>query len=226
MAQSVKGPAPDRYPRRSAQARRTRVRVLDAARELFIERGYVATTIIAIADRADVSPETVYARFGSKRELLAQLVDLAIAGDVDAPPLLEQDWVREMRDEPDPHRRVRILARHGRAILERRAAVDEVVRSAAAADPEIGTLWELGREQRFAGQAELLRIVLGATGLRDGLGIRMAARCGKRCGCAERLVVNGIAIRQRWDARGQCAGLVEHGRIGLGKPFEPVRRLE
>lgn len=175
MAETVKEPAPDRYPRRSAQARRTRVRVLDAARELFIERGYVATTIVAIADRADVSPETVYARFGSKRALLAQLVDLAIAGDVDAPPLLEQDWVREMHDEPDVHRRVRILAGHGRAILERRAAVDEVVRGAAAADPEIAALWDAGREQRFAGQRELLRIVLSATGLRDGLDIEAAA---------------------------------------------------
>jgi len=151
------------------------VRVLDAARELFIERGYIATTIVAIADRADVSPETVYARFGSKRALLAQLVDLAIAGDVDAPPLLEQDWVGAMRDEPDVHRRLRILAGHGRAILERRAAVDEVVRGAAAADPQVGALWDVGREQRFAGQAELLRIVLGATGLRDGLDIEAAA---------------------------------------------------
>jgi AcrR family transcriptional regulator len=175
VAETVKGPAPDRYPRRSAQARRTRVRVLDAARELFIERGYVATTIVAIADRADVSPETVYARFGSKRALLAQLVDLAIAGDVDAPPLLAQDWVREMRDEPDVHRRLRILAAHGRAILERRAAVDEVVRGAAAANPEIGALWELGRDQRYAGQAELLRIAVGATGLRDGLDVEAAA---------------------------------------------------
>jgi AcrR family transcriptional regulator len=175
MAEIVKGPAPDRYPRRRARARQTRVRVLDAARELFIERGYVATTIVAIADRADVSPETVYARFGSKRALLSQLVDLAIAGGVDAPPLLEQGWVQEMRDEPDARRRLRILAGHGRVILERRAAVDEVVRGAAAADPEIGALWDVGREQRRAGQAEALRIVLGPTGLRDGLDIEAAA---------------------------------------------------
>jgi hypothetical protein len=58
---------------------------------------------------------------------------------------------------------------------ERRAAVDEIVRGAAAADPEIGALWNLGRDQRFAGQAELLRIVVGATGLRDGLDIESAA---------------------------------------------------
>jgi AcrR family transcriptional regulator len=40
--------------------------VLDAARRLFLERGYVATTIDAIAERAAVSPETVYSAFGNK----------------------------------------------------------------------------------------------------------------------------------------------------------------
>ncbi len=53
-------------PRRQEQALGTRRAVLDAARELFIERGYVATTVGAIADRATVSPETVYATFKHK----------------------------------------------------------------------------------------------------------------------------------------------------------------
>ena len=126
--------------------------VLEAARALFIERGYVATTIDAIAERANVAPETVYAVFGTKRSLLAELVDVSIAGDDEAPPILEQPWVQEMRDEPDPRRRLRMLASKGRSILERRAAVDEVVRGAAAADPEIAALWERGKAQRYAGQ--------------------------------------------------------------------------
>jgi len=175
MSEPVKPHLPDRFPRRRERARATRIRVLDAARDLFIERGYVATTINAIADRADVSPETVYSRFGNKRALLSQLVDVSIAGDVDAPPVLEQRWVQELRDEPDPHRRLRMLAGHGRAILERRAAVDEVVRGAASADPEIAALRDLGRDQRFAGQREFLRIVVGGTRLRHGLDLDEAA---------------------------------------------------
>jgi AcrR family transcriptional regulator len=64
--------------------------VLEAARELFTEHGYVATTIGAIAARAGVSLETVYAAFGNKRSLLAGLLDVAIVGD-DAPvPILER----------------------------------------------------------------------------------------------------------------------------------------
>ncbi len=148
--------------------------MLDAASSLFVERGYVATTIDAIAERADVSPETVYSAFGNKRSLLSELVDVSISGGEAAPPVLEQDWVREMRQEPDLHRRVRILAARGSAILERRAGIDEVVRGAASADPEIAALRDLGIAQRFAGQHELLQIVVGADGLRVGLDLATA----------------------------------------------------
>lgn len=172
MTPAVKRPYDS--PRRRAQAGATRRAVLEAARALFLEQGYVATTIDAIAAAAAVSPETVYARFGNKRTLLARLVDVSIAGDDDAPPILQQDWVQRMRDEPDVRRRIRILAGNGRAILERRAAVDEVVRGAAAADPEMAALRELGKAQRHAGQQELLRIVMGEAALRTGLDIDSA----------------------------------------------------
>jgi len=162
-------------PRRREQARATRRAILEAARELFIERGYVATTIDAVAEDAEVSPETVYAVFGTKRALLSELIDISIAGDGDAPPVLEQGWVQEMRDEPDPRRRLSILARKGRSILERRAPIDEVVRGAAAADPDIAALWQRGKAQRFAGQRELLRIIVGETGLRARIDLETGA---------------------------------------------------
>ncbi len=58
--------------------------------------------------------------------------------------------------------------------MERRSEVDEIVRGAASADPEIATLRDRGVAERYAGQRELLRIVVGATGLRDGLEIEVA----------------------------------------------------
>ena len=119
---------------------RISVRPLSAAEALFIERGYVATTIDAVATRATVSPESVFSIFGSKRSLLAELVDVSISGDVEAPPILEQAWVKEMREEPDLRRRLHILAANGQAILRRRAAIDEVVRGAAAADSDMAAL--------------------------------------------------------------------------------------
>jgi len=175
MAAHVKSSQPSAFPRRRARAQATRARVLEAARSLFLEAGYVATTIDAIAELADVSPETVYATFGNKRSLLSGLLDSSIAGGEDAKPILDQDWVRSMREEPDARRRLRILTKAGRGILERRAALDEVVRGAATADPEIAALRRSGKEQRFAGQRELVRIAVGPAALRAGLSAAEAA---------------------------------------------------
>ena len=156
-------------PRRQEQAQATRGSILEAARSLFVERGYLPTTIDAVAVRANVSPESIYAIFKNKRALLSTLLDLAIAGSDDAPPVLEQAWVKSIAAESDPRRRLRILARNGRALLERRAAVDEIVRGAAAADHEIAELWERGKSDRLAGQRKLLQLVLGESGLAEGL---------------------------------------------------------
>lgn len=162
-----------RWPRHE-QARLTREAMLEAARRLFLDRGYVGGTIDAIARGAAVSPETIYAVFGTKRAILSEPVDVMIAGGGNAPPILEQGWVQDMRCEPGP-RRLSILAKHGRAILERRAPIDEVVRGAAHADAAIAELWERGKAQRFAGQLELLRIVAGEARLRDRMTVRSGA---------------------------------------------------
>lgn len=169
MPKHVKRPRRYESPRREEGARATRAAILEGARDLFVEHGYTGTTMQAIAARARISPATVYATFTNKRSLLAALVDVSIAGD-DAPvSILDRPWVQEMRDEPDLRRRVDILARNGRLMLERRAPIDEVVRAAAASDPDIAALWRNGKEQRLAGQRRLLRIVAGPDGLRDGL---------------------------------------------------------
>jgi AcrR family transcriptional regulator len=134
---------------------------LDAARGLFIEGGYVSTTMQAIAERAGISPATVYATFVTKRAILSALVDVSIAGD-DAPvAILDRPWVGELRGEPDPERRIGLLAHHGRLMLERRAPIDEVLRAAAAADPEIAAMWERTKAQRFIGQKVLLGMAAG-----------------------------------------------------------------
>ncbi len=162
-------------PQRREQARATRRAILQAARGLFMERGYVATTVEAIAARAALSPATVYLAFVSKRALLAALVDESIGGD-DAPvALLDRPWVQQLRSEPDRRRRIRLLAHNGRLILERRSPIDEVLHAAASTDPEIRALWERGRAERMAGQRALLQTVAGAGGVRPGLSMAAAA---------------------------------------------------
>jgi AcrR family transcriptional regulator len=166
---------PYHSPRRTEQANATRSAILEAARGAFLEDGYVATSITAIARRAAVSAETVYGVFGTKRSILAALVDVTIAGDSRPIPIGDRDWVRELRMEPDRRRRIEILARNGRQILERRAPIDEVVQGAAAADPEIRSLLDSGRAERLAGQRALLEIVAGSQGFRSGLTLDGAA---------------------------------------------------
>ena len=156
-------------PRRREQADATQGAILDAARALFVERGYVATSVQAIADRARISAATVYQAYGNKRSILARLVDVSIAGDEAPTPVLGRPWVQALREEPDLHSRVRILAREGTQMLGRRAPIDAVVAAAAATDSEIAALWRQMGEERHAGQARLLQLVVGDAGLRPGL---------------------------------------------------------
>src|SRR5438067_1166293 len=137
MAKPVKAKRPYDSARRREQAGATRRAVLDAARGLFIDRGYASTSIEAIAAQAEVSPETVYAVFKNKRTLLRELIDVSIAGD-DAPvPVLDRSWVRQMRQEKGITQRLEILARNGRLILERLSPIYEILRGAAATDSEL-----------------------------------------------------------------------------------------
>jgi AcrR family transcriptional regulator len=76
--------------RRSRQAAQTRADVLDAAIELFGQRGWAGSTLAAVAERAGVSVETIYKGFGSKRALLREAMDVALVGDTDPVPMAER----------------------------------------------------------------------------------------------------------------------------------------
>src|SRR4051794_13662370 len=76
--------------RRSRQAAQTRAEILTAAIALFGENGWSGTTLAAIAARADVAVETIYAGFGSKKGLLRAALDVAVVGDADAVPFADR----------------------------------------------------------------------------------------------------------------------------------------
>ena len=160
---------------RKAQAARTGLAVLDAAGELFSERGYAATSIADVAGRAGVSPETVYRQFGSKRALLLRWLDTRIVGDEEPVPMSERAEVDAIRDEPDPDRRARLAARLTRRVHERSARAAAVVAAAAHVDPEIAVAWPELRRRGHADSAALLDLLTADTGIRPGLDRKEAA---------------------------------------------------
>lgn len=140
--------------RREQRTRETRRRIVAAAHELFVERGYAATTVQQIADRADVAWQTVYSVFGSKPAILSAVFDVAVAGDDEPVPLPERPFVRAIGAAQKPSEKARIFAEHLRAAGARTAGVLSVIEAAAAVDADIAALWEKVQGQRFAGMTQ------------------------------------------------------------------------
>lgn len=152
--------------KREAQARETRAAILAAALELFVSTGYTATTIQAIADRAGVAVQTVYAVFGNKRELLRQLIESSIAGDDDPVPITERAEARAIAAEPDARRRAERDAAFSRSIIERVGPIVRIASEAAASDPEMAAMMEMVKAARREEMIPSARIVAGPDGLR------------------------------------------------------------
>jgi AcrR family transcriptional regulator len=64
--------------RRAEQVERNREAVLEAARRVFIQRGYAGASLEAIADEAGFSKGVVYSQFGSKPDLFMALLERRI----------------------------------------------------------------------------------------------------------------------------------------------------
>jgi AcrR family transcriptional regulator len=135
------GKRPYHAPRRLVHAAATRHSILGAARELFVQHGYAATTVGGIAKRAGVSLDTVYATVGRKPALLRQLVETAISGSDQAVPASQRDYVVRIRAAMTARDKLAIYARAITEIQQRMASVFLALRDAAATDPECSALW-------------------------------------------------------------------------------------
>ncbi|MGI8700042.1 MAG: TetR/AcrR family transcriptional regulator [Nocardioidaceae bacterium] len=131
---------PYRSPLRDAQAAETRRRIVSSAGELFLAQGYPGTTVADVARRAEVSADSVYKTFGSKREILKQVLDSVIGGDDEDISLLDRPDPQALRAETDQHRQVAVFAAGMTEQLERVRPMDDVLRGAAAVDAEVAEL--------------------------------------------------------------------------------------
>jgi AcrR family transcriptional regulator len=171
------GPAkrsPYRSRLRAEQAAATRRLVLDAATRLFLERGYAATSIDAIAEAAGVGRSTVFAAAGGKPWLLKTAYDRAIVGDDEQVPFLERAEARKLFAMTDPAEIVTAYARLLSDAERRVSPIYEVVRSAAGIDPEVHELWTEIDGQRLAGAKRMATLLRGKGGLREGLSVDRA----------------------------------------------------
>ncbi len=165
-----------RSPARAESARRTRRSILDAALRLFTEQGYARTTLTEIAAAAGVSVETIYKTFRNKRGLLQQLADITVGGDDEAVPMLERADPLALRDEPDQRRQLAMFAAGMAVQMERVRPFDDLLRSAAAVDPEVAVLRDdLQLRQRRAAMTMIATWVAARGPLRDGISVDEAA---------------------------------------------------
>jgi AcrR family transcriptional regulator len=168
MSEAVNRPT-RRTGRRAEQARATRRRIANQARELFLRQGYAATTLDQIAAKAGVAVQTVYFHFGNKATVLKQVVDVLAVGDDEPVPMLDRPWVRRLREEPDGRRALAIWLSNSRAIFTRLAPIMKIVRDAAGMDPDMAAQWQTNQQQRLAAQRVLAQNLADKKALRPGL---------------------------------------------------------
>jgi AcrR family transcriptional regulator len=160
---------------REEQARRTRRAVVTAARELFLARGYAATTIDAIAEAAHVSRRTVFNAVGGKVALLKLALDWAIVGDDEPVALEDRPAVKAIRAERDPRRAVALWVTTVVDIAARVAPIGGVLYVAADGDPEAAELLANEAQARMYGARAFVGHLASLDGLAEGVSEQQAA---------------------------------------------------
>jgi AcrR family transcriptional regulator len=179
--------------RRQEQAAETRLRIIDAARELFVAKGYGRTTIAEIAAAAGVAVETVYSAFRNKHTLLRQVWFVTFRGDEDEARFLDRPEIRAVLAETDLATRFTQHAVAVTAVFRRVAPLLAALHGAAASEPAATAMlaeWDEGRldacskyAEAAAGTGQLAvsedecRDVLAAT-MDGGLWQRLVAESG------------------------------------------------
>jgi AcrR family transcriptional regulator len=167
--------SPVKRNKQADKARQTRRRITRAAHDLFVEHGYGATTLQDVADRAGVAVQTIYFTFGNKRSLLKEVVDTSIAGDDQPIATMDRPWFRDALAADTAAAGLRRLVRGTGQVIARVAPIIEVLRTAAAIDPEIAGLWPQDIDMRFTVQAAAAKALMAKPGARAGVSAEHAA---------------------------------------------------
>ena len=175
MDRDVKTPRPYEGAARQARTRRTRAAVVEAARSLFIERGYAATTIEAISDHSDTPQATVYRLFSSKLGILKAVLDFSVGGDDEAVAMADRPQVRALLSDEDPRKQLAGFAALLREVMARVGPVHRILADAARSDEGAASLLAEIARQRHEGQRRIAHSLARSGALRPSLRERDAA---------------------------------------------------
>lgn len=160
---------------RAASARATRARVLRAAHESFVERGFAGTTIRHVADEAEVSQETIYKAFGGKAGLLKAVYDTTLVGDDGDLPLAQRPEALAVAAATDPVEAVTAYAELAQAISTRLDPLLRVVLGSRDTDTALASFARQIDQERRRGSAMWVERWHAAGWLREGLDVEKAA---------------------------------------------------
>lgn len=169
MSETVKTPVP-----RGDRARLTRRRIVDAAHVLFLEQGYAATTLDAIAARAGVAVQTVYFHFQNKRTVLKHVADVAAVGDDEQQALLQRPWMDEMRAAPTAVGAVAVWLDVSAQVYARVVPIMRVVHEASGSDPDLGEQERTNKQQTLQAHRVLAEHLADRDALRADLTVEAA----------------------------------------------------
>jgi AcrR family transcriptional regulator len=159
--------------RRREQASHTRAAILDVARRRFLEDGFGATTIAAIATEARVSVDTIYKAFGGKPGLVSAICQEALSGEGSVPAEIRSDAMQVA--ERDPRQIIRGWGALTTEVAPRVAPILLLVRAAATADPEMARLQTQLDAQRLERMTSNARNLANIGGLHEGVTPERAA---------------------------------------------------
>lgn len=160
---------------RQEQARRTRRRIVAAATELFVDRGYAATSVASIARAAHVSPQTVYGAFGTKAALLSEAIGVAMAGDDEPVAVLDRPDAQAALTAPSPIDAATAFAAAATRLLVRAGRLLHAAEAAAASDPDLDRLRVIGHRARLTDMRRTADAFAERGFLRDGVDAARAA---------------------------------------------------
>jgi AcrR family transcriptional regulator len=196
MDRNVKPGRPREGAARQARTRRTRAAVVAAARSLFVERGYAATTIEAISDRSDTPQATVYRLFSSKLGILKEVLDVSVGGDDEAVAMTDRPQVRALLSDEDPKKQLAGFAALVHEVMARVGSVHRILADAAKSDEDAASLLAEIARQRHEGQRRVARSLARSGALRPGLRERDAADIIHAIASPE---VYGLLVDRGWS---------------------------